>query len=218
MDMTSLVDLAGTGATLVLYLLVALSALQLALIVERAIVFVRTRAPSNLRERVRGALGRDGAPGVALAIGSSPALEARVLVVGAASADRGPAATTELMTSALTDEKLKLERGLAFLGTLGNNAPFIGLFGTVLGIIHTVAGMSSAGTSQASREVMGGISEALVATAVGLMVALPAVAAYNAFQRVLKTRALAAQSLGGELVASLSAKAPSSSMSMRKVA
>ena len=193
MTMTSLVDLAGTGATWVLYLLVALSAAQLALIVERAIVFAQTRAPRGLRDRVRGALADGGAKAAALALGGGRSLEARVVAAGAAAADRGPAAADELMRSALVDEKLRLERGLAFLGTLGNNAPFIGLFGTVLGIIRAVAGMSQSGTSQAAREVMGGIAEALVATAVGLLVALPAVAAFNAFQRALKTRALAAE-------------------------
>jgi biopolymer transport protein ExbB len=137
------------------------------------------------------------------------------VAAGAANADRGPAAANEMMKSALVDERQRLERGLAFLGTLGNNAPFIGLFGTVLGIIHTVAGMAHNGSAQASREVMGGISEALIATAVGLMVALPAVAAFNLFQRTLKTRAQTAESLGGELLAHLETPA---SASARKAA
>jgi len=173
MSMTAIVDLAGIGATVVLYVLIALSALQLALIVERAIVFVRSR----------GALAK------------------KVVAVGEANAYRGPAAAGELMKAAVIEDKLAAERGLAVLGTLGNNAPFIGLFGTVLGIIHTVAGMSQSGSAQASREVMGGISEALIATAVGLMVALPAVAAFNAFSRALKTRALAAEAAASELLA-----------------
>ena len=79
-------------------------------------------------------------------------------------------------------ERLRLERNLAFLATLGSNAPFIGLFGTVLGIIkafHDLAGSQAGGPSV----VMAGISEALVATAVGLMVAIPAVVAFNYFSR-----------------------------------
>src|SRR4029079_12034926 len=78
-------------------------------------------------------------------------------------------------------------KNLGVLGTLGNNAPFIGLFGTVLGIIKAFADLSrnSAGGAVA---VMAGISEALVATAVGLMVAIPAVIAFNYFQaKVRKT-------------------------------
>jgi biopolymer transport protein ExbB/TolQ len=77
-----------------------------------------------------------------------------------------------------------LERGMNFLGTLGNNAPFIGLFGTVIGVIAAFHALGSAAArAGAMGEVMAGIAEALVATAVGLFVALPAVAAYNYFQR-----------------------------------
>jgi hypothetical protein len=83
-------------------------------------------------------------------------------------------------------ERLRLERNLAFLGTLGSNAPFVGLFGTVLGIIkafHDLAGNQAGGPAV----VMAGISEALVATAVGLMVAIPAVVAFNYFNRRVRT-------------------------------
>ena len=89
------------------------------------------------------------------------------------------AAATE---GAKAREKLRLERNLAFLATLGSNAPFVGLFGTVLGVIkafHDLAGSQAGGPSV----VMAGISEALVATAVGLMVAIPAVVAFNYFNR-----------------------------------
>jgi biopolymer transport protein ExbB len=67
-------------------------------------------------------------------------------------------------------QRKKLERGLAFLGTLGNNAPFLGLFGTVIGIIMAFDRLGQGGLSggSAPQEVMSAISEALVATAVGL--------------------------------------------------
>jgi biopolymer transport protein ExbB len=74
-----------------------------------------------------------------------------------------------------------MEKNLGVLGTLGNNAPFIGLFGTVLGIIRAFADLAR-NQSGGATVVMTGISEALVATAVGLMVAIPAVVAYNVFQ------------------------------------
>ena len=89
-------------------------------------------------------------------------------------------------------EREELDRRIAFLGTLGNNAPFIGLFGTVIGIIqafeelgHSAAGHagSDAASQVASGAVMSAIAEALVVTAVGIAVALPAVAAYNYLQR-----------------------------------
>ena len=99
------------------------------------------------------------------------------------------------MQSATSAERKALEARLAYLGTLGNNAPFIGLFGTVIGIILAFERLGqatgTAGTGAASQvasaAVMSAIAEALVATAVGIGVALPAVAAYNYFQRRIAT-------------------------------
>jgi len=78
------------------------------------------------------------------------------------------------------DETLKLERGITFLATVASAAPFIGLFGTVWGIMNAFHGLGSlkASTIQA---VAPGISEALVATAIGLAAAIPAAVAYNHF-------------------------------------
>ena len=100
---------------------------------------------------------------------------------------------TSLVLGEASDfEREELDQRLAFLGTLGNNAPFIGLFGTVIGVIqafeelgHSAAGHAGAGAANqvASGAVMSAIAEALVATAVGIAVALPAVAAYNYLQR-----------------------------------
>lgn len=91
---------------------------------------------------------------------------------------------THAIQSYLTLERVHLEKNFTTLATLGSNAPFIGLFGTVLGIIHAfgVLSNSSADTSA----VMSGISEALIATAVGLFVAIPALIAYNVFTRKLR--------------------------------
>jgi biopolymer transport protein ExbB len=86
------------------------------------------------------------------------------------------------MISARARNRTLLERRVALLGTLGNNAPFIGLFGTVLGIIRAFHDLAS-DTQGGAQTVMAGISEALVATAVGLMVAIPAVMAFNYFMR-----------------------------------
>ena len=95
-----------------------------------------------------------------------------------------------------------MERGLAFLGTLGNNAPFLGLFGTVLGIIRAFRDLSE-NTLEGSAAVMAGIAEALVATAVGLLVALPAVAVFNLFQRNIKKQTIKSDAVGHVLLAYL---------------
>jgi biopolymer transport protein ExbB len=204
MNLQGLPELAGWGATLVLNLLIALSAIQLAVIIERAIVFFRTRADRDELENVlRSSLARGDVAPVVTAFSKHPALAARVLASGAAHANLGAKGAEEMMKSALMQEKKALESKLSFLGTLGNNAPFIGLFGTVLGIIRAFADLSQAASGQASHAVMAGISEALIATAVGLLVALPAVVAYNVFMRVIRNRVTDAESLGAQLVARL---------------
>lgn len=86
--------------------------------------------------------------------------------------------------SFLTDARSQLEKGLTVLATLGSNAPFIGLFGTVLGIIQAFGELSQQRSN--TQSVMAGISEALIATAIGLFVAIPAVVAYNVFAKNVK--------------------------------
>jgi biopolymer transport protein ExbB len=110
-----------------------------------------------------------------------------VALLGLDELPRGSTAAVEVMASARSRERLMLEKHLGILGTLGNNAPFIGLFGTVLGIIKAFADLAK-NQGGGAAVVMSGIAEALVATAVGLMVALPAVVAFNIFQgRIRRT-------------------------------
>jgi biopolymer transport protein ExbB len=96
-----------------------------------------------------------------------------------------PDRVERLVKSYLTEQKAELEKGLTVLATLGSNAPFIGLFGTVLGIIQAFNVLGQ--KQSAATSVMTGISEALVATAVGLFVAIPAVVAFNIFSKKLRT-------------------------------
>jgi biopolymer transport protein TolQ len=77
-----------------------------------------------------------------------------------------------------TEEALRLERGLSFLATIGSSAPFVGLFGTVVGIMNSFHQIGQSGAASFS-VVAPGIAEALFATAVGLFAAIPAVIAYN---------------------------------------
>ncbi len=95
-----------------------------------------------------------------------------------------------------------MERNLAFIGTVGNNAPFVGLLGTVIGIIRAFQALDES-QGQVSEGLMAEVGEALVATAIGLLVALPAVAAYNFFQRVIKGRLAWSDALGHDILASL---------------
>ena len=103
---------------------------------------------------------------------------------GARQSGGDAAASLELVQSALEDSKaemlLQLKRGLGGLATIGSTAPFIGLFGTVVGIINAFRGIATTGSSGMAA-VSGGIAEALVATALGIFVAIPAVVFYNHF-------------------------------------
>ncbi len=92
----------------------------------------------------------------------------------------------ELLSYNPLDLKLTLEKRLGILATFGNNAPFIGLFGTVLGVIKAFYDLAVS-SDFGIKVVMQGISEALVATAMGLFVAIPSVIAYNYFVRKIKT-------------------------------
>lgn len=103
---------------------------------------------------------------------------------GVRQAGGDPVASLELVTSALRDSMsetlIQLKRGLGFLATIGSTAPFIGLFGTVVGIINAFRSIAATGSGGMS-VVSGGIAEALVSTALGIFVAIPAVVAFNHF-------------------------------------
>jgi biopolymer transport protein ExbB/biopolymer transport protein TolQ len=95
-----------------------------------------------------------------------------------------PVHSLELVASALEDSKaetlIQMKRGLGFLATIGSTAPFIGLFGTVAGIINAFRNIAATGSGGMS-VVSGGIAEALVTTGLGIFVAIPAVVAFNHF-------------------------------------
>lgn len=95
----------------------------------------------------------------------------------------------------LDHRKMKLERFVGVLGTIGANAPFIGLLGTVLGIIRAFHDMAVQGLSQGMENISGGIAEALVATAVGLFVAIPAVIFFNILNKRISNLVRRAQSV-----------------------
>src|SRR5499433_325232 len=101
-----------------------------------------------------------------------------------------PTASLDLVTSALRDSisetLIQLKRGLGFLATIGSTAPFVGLFGTVVGIINAFRSIAATGSGGMS-VVSGGIAEALVSTALGIFVAIPAVVAFNHFTGKIET-------------------------------
>jgi biopolymer transport protein ExbB len=204
-----------TGASWILWLLAGLSAASLLLAVERWL-FLRARdadLEAFARALAEPLSARDW-PAAIAKLEALPATATAIAASGLKLADLGPAAVDKAMQSAVAIERRKLERGLAFLGTLGNNAPFIGLFGTVVGVIHAFEELGHAAPTHgagaagqvASQAVMASIAEALVATAVGLLVALPAVAAYNYFQRRVNGILAGSEALSNLVLAYLSAE------------
>src|SRR4051794_9667194 len=196
-----------SSAEWVLWVLAALSVLSIAFMLERLVYFAQHRLPNSEELAVR--LARGELTQVAEAVSGMRGMEAAVVREGLASAAQGPDAVEQVIASTVARERPQYERFLSFLGTLGNNAPLVGLFGTVLGIIkafHDLAANQVKGQA-IQQTVMAGISEALVATAVGLAVAIPAVVAFNAYNRWLKTLTARTNALGHALVGHLRARA-----------
>ncbi|HSO33540.1 MAG TPA: MotA/TolQ/ExbB proton channel family protein [Labilithrix sp.] len=182
------------GASPILYLMLGLSVFSLGIILERAWFFACTSDDlERLARQLDANLEAGDVEAAIVRMKESRSAEAAIVITGLLKAPRGAEAAAEAMIGATAVQRMKLERGLAYLGTLGNNAPFIGLFGTVVGIIMAfeklgTAGKAAAGAASAaaSADVMSSIAEALVATAIGLLVAIPSVAFYNYFQRRIK--------------------------------
>ncbi len=202
------------GAQWVMWLLISLSVVSVAIMLERAWFFWSLRDDlTRLATDLRDLLRMGDVDGARKKMEASPSAEAAVVVAGLLECDRGQGAAEEAMRGATALQRMRLERRLAYLGTLGNNAPFVGLFGTVIGVVQAFAalGRQAAAAQDASgmapQEVMAAIAEALVATAVGLAVAIPAVATYNFFQRQLKSILSNTEVLSRVLLAHLAGEA-----------
>ena len=174
------------GSAWILWLLIGLSILSVSIMIERFFYFRKSDINfPEFSEKLSKLLMSGDATEIVKLCAQSQALESQVVLRGLEHQARGPRAMEESMLAYVISERQNLDRGIVILGTLGNNAPFIGLFGTVLGIIIAFQDLARNPAGGPSA-VMAGISEALIATAVGLMVAIPAVIAYNFFQRVVK--------------------------------
>ncbi|HVO19143.1 MAG TPA: MotA/TolQ/ExbB proton channel family protein [Anaeromyxobacter sp.] len=190
------------GAEWVMDLLAALSVASIAVILERGLYFLRrgTEIHGLLDLLKEGRLEEARAR-----VGDRKGLEAEVARAALGAAEGGPTAVQEAVACAVAGARPAYERGLSFLGTLGNNAPFLGLFGTVVGIIRAFSDLAVGGPrGAAASTVMAGISEALVATAVGIFVAIPAVVGFNAYMRRLRTLTTRGEAIGHALASHLS--------------
>ena len=193
------------GAEWVLWLLVALSIISVAIMIERGLFYARRRVDvGSVAQKLASLLDARDIDAARQLLDAEDSMPTKVASRGLENARLGASAMREVMNGELVLQRTRFERRLIFLGTLGNNAPFIGLFGTVLGIIKAFRDLSLNDPSQATggaSAVMAGISEALVATAVGLAVALPAVVAFNMFKSVVKGSISNTETLSNTLMA-----------------
>jgi biopolymer transport protein ExbB/TolQ len=188
LDLTPLLmKVALLGVNWILWVLLILSGISIAIVIEKTFVFLKARMPvvgvsAELQKKLHSG-GVEAGKEVLKKYDACP--QARIVMAGLEEDSGIKAAIENAMLARQALEKSRLERYLNFLSTLGNNAPFIGLFGTVLGIMGAFYRLHmniSGGTSV----VMKDISEALVATAAGLFVAIPAVIFNNIFRQRIK--------------------------------
>lgn len=179
------------GMTLVVLVLASLWSWFI--VISRLLAFRRAEAASERLSARVAKLARAGqiAEARELAQSQQDSLS-RLLHTGLAHGSRDKAVLTEALQRKQAEEILLLEAQLAPLGTIGSVAPYIGLFGTVLGIIRAFNSLGQGASDAAGAAVVSaGIAESLVATAAGLAVAVPAVIFFNHFSRrltVLETR------------------------------
>lgn len=183
MNNSPLMALALTGGGWVIWALILSSIGGVAVAYDRwNLLKEESKALDALRPVFLAAVAAEDLSAADKAVKANPGSAARVLSEPAN------------LAAALSDERRHLEGRLLWLGTLGNNAPFVGLFGTVLGVIKAFHDLAESGAGP--EVVMAGLSEALVATAVGLLVAIPAVLAFNLLQKKMRDLLSETEALG----------------------
>jgi|CXWL01.1.fsa_nt_gi biopolymer transport protein ExbB len=189
-----------------LIILLFCSFLSISFAIERWWYFRSAQAsPDDVLGHVRKSLEGGKTDAAAAYCQKHPSAVAAVVAYGLLHAARARKDLEELLLTKLKEERIKLERFLGVLGTLGNISPFIGLFGTVVGIIKAFRDLAASGTGGPA-VVAKGIAEALVATAAGLLVAIPASILYNYFMRRLKVITVDMEVASARLLVMLGAK------------
>ncbi len=201
----------GIIAKLVVVILGIMSAYSISVMIERWLVYRQARKQSRVFTPAVAECLKEGKIDEAIALGeqNNKSHLAKVLVSGLhelkahAQSKEIPGEDIEAAKRALERATAigisDLKRGLGGLATIGSTAPFVGLFGTTVGIINAFQGMKTEETAGIAA-VAGGIAEALVATAFGLFVAVPAVMAFNAFTNKVETFTIEMDNSSSELI------------------
>ena len=189
----------------VLWLLIGISVASVAIMIERAVFYRKHRVNvDDIKDRLSTHLNSGDFNAAATYLEKYDSLETNVVLFGLKSHSLGPESVEDLLSGAAQKEQARYDKRLGVLATVASNAPFIGLFGTVLGIIRAFKDLAG-NMGEASSSVMAGIAEALIATAVGLLVAIPAVVAFNFFKAKVKKRGENLNLLSSILTANLKA-------------
>lgn len=199
---------ASLGAAWVMWLMIALGTVLAVLVIERLRLYRATHLNAfTLGRSLMEHLDHGELSQARKLTSRGLSMEERVISDGLQAYRRGPRAAEQIMKSSLERERQRFDRFLSFMGTIGSNAPFIGLLGTVIGIV--VSFQDLAANPKGGMAVVGpGIAEALVSTAVGLMVAIPAVIAFNHFKAIQAKRIGNVEFLSGILLSQLNAEQP----------
>jgi biopolymer transport protein ExbB/TolQ len=196
------------GAEWVNWVLVIASFIGLAITLDRLLLYWRTRERfTALQSGLQDALRRQDL-GAARVLVEGDSLVRNVLRAGLDAVGRGerdPKSVEEEMLAALAAERSRYDARVAWLTTIANIAPLIGLLGTIIGVVGAFYGLGQAGTTQSAGnpQVMSSIAEALASTAFGIFVAVPGVVAYNLLKAHMGDRLREAESLMRELLANL---------------
>jgi biopolymer transport protein ExbB/TolQ len=196
------------GAEWVNWVLVIASFIGLAITIDRLLLYWRTRERfAALQSGLQGAL-RSQDLDAARALVAGDSLVRNVLRAGLDAVGRGehdPKSVEEEMLAALAAERTRYDARVAWLTTIANIAPLVGLLGTIIGIVGAFYGLGQAGTTQSAGnpQVMTSIAEALASTAFGIFVAVPGVVAYNLLKAHMGVRLREAESLMREILANL---------------
>jgi biopolymer transport protein TolQ len=198
--LVSLYSHMGIFAKLIVFVLAIMSILSLVVMFERLVVFNRSRSESrNFADKMANLLTKGGLTAAADAkMGSKVGHLGRVIGAGlnafkitsdATDKDLRVESVARALERQAQREVQSLKRGLGLLATVGSTAPFVGLLGTVMGIVSAFQSMAATGSGGLGT-VSAGIAEALITTAFGLLVAIPAVMAYNYLQGWVDARAV----------------------------
>lgn len=182
--METLFKIAEASAHGILYIMAIMSVWSIAIMIERFVSLKKIGASSaSMASGFRTLIEKEDLGQIEALSATSSSLEARALGYGLNYVKKhGPTGLDELFNSFKNIERPGLEKNLNILGTIASNAPYVGLLGTVMGIMKAFNDLANS-PGQGNEVVMAGIAHALVSTAIGLAVAIPAVVAFNLLQK-----------------------------------